>query len=67
MDVSITGAFSVRNLIPGDYFVAAVPLQDRQRALDSEFLKSLESQATRVSLDESATLTVNLVVIRRPR
>jgi len=63
LDVSITGAFSVENLIPGDYFIAAVPLEDRRRGLDIDFLTLLAAQAKRITLDESATLTMELRLI----
>jgi hypothetical protein len=63
LDVSADGAFSTLNLRPGDYFIAAVPVQERRRGLDIGFLTLLAAQATRITLDESATLTVDLRVI----
>ncbi len=63
LDVAPTGGFSTVNLIPGDYFIAAVPVEDRKRGLDIEFLNALASQAKRITLDESATMTVDLRVI----
>jgi hypothetical protein len=62
-DVSLTGSFSTENLIPGDYFIAAVPLEDRRRGFDLEFLTLLAPQAKRITIDESATLTVDLHII----
>ena len=63
VDVSVTGAFATENLIPGDYFIAAVPLEDRRRGLDMEFLTSLAPQATRLTVSESATPTADLRII----
>ncbi len=63
LDVSVSGSFSADNLIPGDYFIAAVPLEDRRRGLDIEFLTLLAPQATRITVNESATLTVDLRII----
>jgi hypothetical protein len=61
--VASTGTFSAENLIPGDYFIAAVPIEDRRRLLDTEFLKSLTVQAKRITLDEASTLAVDLRLI----
>jgi len=63
MDVSLTGAFSTENLIPGEYLIAAVRIEDRRRGLDIDFLKSLSPQATRITIDESSTLTMDLHII----
>jgi hypothetical protein len=63
LDVSVTGAFSSENLIPGDYLIAAVPIEDRKRGLDIDFLKRLTPQATRITLSETATLTIDLRII----
>jgi hypothetical protein len=63
LDVSMTGAFSAQNLIPGDYFIAAVPLEDRRKGLDLDFLTLLAAQAKRITLGESATLTMDLRLI----
>jgi hypothetical protein len=63
MDVSLTGAFSTENLIPGEYLIAAVRTEDRRRGLDIDFLKSLSPQATRITIDESSTLTMDLHII----
>ena len=63
VNVSLTGSFSTENLIPGGYFIAAVPTEDRRRGLDIDFLKSLAPQATRITIDESSTLTMDLHII----
>jgi len=62
-DVSVDGAFSAADLIPGEYFIAAVPLEDRRRGLDIEFLTSRAPQATRITVGESAKLTMDLRII----
>jgi hypothetical protein len=67
LDVSLTGGFSTENLIPGDYFIAAVPIEDRKRGLDIDFLTTLTAQATRITLSETATLTIDLRIIGAPR
>ena len=63
LDVSVTGSFSTENLVPGDYFIAAVPPEERRRGLDIEFLKLLAPQAARITVGESATLTMDLRII----
>ena len=60
LDVPATGAFTTQNLIPGEYFIAAVPLDDRHRGLDIEFLDLLAPKATRITVDESGAVTVDL-------
>ena len=67
IDVSVTGGFSSENLIPGDYFIAAVPVEDRKRGLDIDFLKKLAPQAAQITLSESTTLTMDLRIIGIPR
>jgi hypothetical protein len=63
LEVSATGSFSVENLIPGDYFIVAFALESRKRGLDIGFLQSLAAQAKRITVDESARVTVELKLI----
>lgn len=62
LEVSVDGAFSMLDLIPGDYFIAAAPSGERVRGLDTEFLRLLAPQAVRITVGESTTLTVDLRV-----
>jgi hypothetical protein len=60
--VGATGTYRNTQLLPGEYFVAAVPAADRSRWLDPEFLAELSASATRVRVDPGATMTQNLRV-----
>jgi hypothetical protein len=61
------GAFDVRPLAPGSYYLAAVDPSDdfeRHRPFeDPAFLESLAARATRVTLGEGETLQATLRVI----
>ena len=57
-NATLSGTFSAKDLIPGDYFVVAVPLEQGDQLLDTDFLEKLASHATRITLGELAMLTV---------
>jgi hypothetical protein len=67
VDVSSDGQFSTTNLIPGDYLIAALPVEERRRGFDTQFFQGLVTQATSVTMTESATLTFDLRIIGKPR
>jgi hypothetical protein len=55
-----TGEYSVRNLPPGDYFVAAVTDATENQWFDPAFLDTLIATATRITLAEGEKKTHNL-------
>jgi hypothetical protein len=57
------GTYSLPMLLPGDYYLAAIPNEDRQRASDPDFLASLAPQATRITVTLSSALTQDLRII----
>jgi hypothetical protein len=57
---SAAGAFTVRTLPPGAYYVAAVPDELAADWNDPAFLEALSASATRVQLDEGAARTLDL-------
>lgn len=67
VDVSVSGSFLIEDLIPGDYFIAAVPLKDRRRGIDIELLKLLAPQAIRFRVDEMSALKMDLRIIEALR
>ncbi len=66
--VDTTGAFLIRGLPEGDYFVAAVPLSQHDAWTDPRFLEAASAVATRVSLKwgdkKVIDLTVNVVSVK---
>ena len=60
------GAFTLLNLPPGDYFVAAIPAERSSLWQDPKFLDVISRSATRVSLaqGESRSLDLRTVVVR---
>jgi hypothetical protein len=61
---SSAGAFSVVNLPPGDYFVAALPIEASDFWQDPKRLDALTRLATRVSLAQAETRTTDLQTVR---
>jgi hypothetical protein len=59
------GAFSVRGLPEGEYFVAAVDRLRPDEWQDPDFLESILSSATQVTLREGQTLSVSPKLIAR--
>jgi hypothetical protein len=58
-EVSTNGRYTIRGLLPGDYRVAFVDDLEEGAWEDPEVLARLESVATRVTLAQAATQTVN--------
>ncbi len=56
------GQFTVTGLPPGDYLVAALPYLERGDSEDPEFLSSIRSRATPISLAEGEQVLVELRV-----
>lgn len=61
--VASDGTYRLTGVLPGDYFVAAIPISERGRWLDPANLAALAPQATRVTVRPSATTTQDLRVI----
>jgi len=61
--ITTSGSYRAPTLPPGEYYAAAVPGADRQRFLDPEFLLTLITQATRVTLTPGSNITQDLRMI----
>jgi hypothetical protein len=57
------GTFRSPHLPPGDYLVAAVPVEEQGRRFDRRFLATLAPQATKVRVEPAAATTVALTLI----
>jgi len=57
------GTYSLPMLLPGDYYLAAIPNEDRQRASDPDFLASIAPHATRITVTPSSALTRDIRII----
>lgn len=55
-----SGSFALVNLPPGDYFLAAVPIAGSELWRDPTFLDSLARSATRVTLTQGDSRTIDL-------
>jgi len=64
--VDTSRQFSIGDLPPGDYFIAAVPSEDIGRWKDPDGIRAIAAQATTLSLVQGARQTVTLrpVVVR---
>ena len=58
------GRFRFRTLRPGDYYVAAVEHVQNGDWMDPEFLESIRMRATRISVNEGDTQTLDLKLIQ---
>ncbi len=54
------GTYRVTLLVPGDYLLAAVPMEDRGKWVDPEFLASLAATAVRLKIDANTVVTQEL-------
>jgi hypothetical protein len=61
------GSYSIRNLPPGDYYLAAIPDEEAGNWIDAEFLSALTRSATSVHISEGETKTQDLrtLAVRR--
>jgi len=58
--IAADGTYELPPMIPGEYLLAAISMEDRPRFLDPEFLDSIARQATRVSLGLASILSQDL-------
>lgn len=61
--VGADGTYELTSILPGDYLLAAVSIDDRDRGTEPAFLASIAGRATRVTLGPSSTVTQELRVI----
>jgi hypothetical protein len=61
--IAATGSYNFSMLTPGDYFLAAIPDEDRLKWTDPDYLASIAGLATRVSVSPGSTITQNLRMI----
>jgi hypothetical protein len=54
------GSYELPPMLPGDYLLAAISMENKDRALDPDFLESISRQATRVSIGLASTLSQDL-------
>jgi len=64
--VSKTGAFSLRPVLPGEYFIAAVADDATAEFPDSKFLEALATLAATVRVEAGATQSVTLTTVDPP-
>ena len=65
MSAGKDGAFSVRNLAPGDYWAAAVTQVKSGEWRDPDLLEALVPTAAHVAMSEGETVTAALRVVTR--
>ena len=65
--VTKTGAYSVKGLPPGSYYVVAVPDEQTSDWTDKNMLESLARAATLVDVDRGTNKTQDLTTVRRGR
>jgi hypothetical protein len=56
------GRFKISGLPPGDYYIIALDRIDTGEAGDPEFLERIRTKASRLSLDEGETKTLDLKI-----
>jgi hypothetical protein len=57
------GTYRITGVVPGDYFLAAVPDVDRSRVFDATFLPSVAASATRITIGAGTNVQHDLRVI----
>jgi protocatechuate 3,4-dioxygenase beta subunit len=57
------GRFKVRSIRPGNYYIAAVEYLDQGQWLDPEYLESLRARASRFTIAEGETKTLDLKLL----
>jgi hypothetical protein len=60
------GRFKLRTLRPGNYYVAAVEAVENGQWMDPEYLETLRARATRISLGEGETKSIDLKLLTVP-
>jgi hypothetical protein len=61
--IQADGTYTMSMLLPGDYYVAAIPLEDRYRSHEPDYLAAIAPQATRITVTPSSILTQDLRMI----
>jgi uncharacterized protein (DUF2141 family) len=59
-----SGAFTLANLPPGEYFVAAIPIDKSVLWQDPKFLEALTRSATRIALAQGESRTADLRTVQ---
>ena len=62
-NVGVDGTFDFGPVLPGEYLLAAVSLEDRARGTDASFLAAIAGRASRVTVGPSSTISQELRVI----
>jgi hypothetical protein len=62
-NVGVDGTYELPSLLPGDYLLAAISIEDRNRGTEPAFLASIAGRATRVTVGLSSTISQELRVI----
>jgi protocatechuate 3,4-dioxygenase beta subunit len=60
------GRFKIVGLPPGDYYIVAIDMIERGQSSDPDFLETVRTKATAVSIREGDTRTVDLTLITAP-
>ncbi|HUR20958.1 MAG TPA: carboxypeptidase-like regulatory domain-containing protein [Vicinamibacterales bacterium] len=63
-NIGVDGAFDFGAVLPGEYLLAAVSLEERARVTDATFLAAIAGRATRVKVGPASTVSQELRVIR---
>ena len=61
--IDAKGTYTVSQLVPGEYLLAAVPDEDRTKWMDPDFLASIAGSATRVTVAPGSKVTQSLRMI----
>jgi len=51
------GTYELRGVLPGDYLLAAVPIEDRVRGSEPAFMTAIAGRATRVTVGPNSVLS----------
>ena len=66
-NITADGTYELRGLLPGDYLVAAVPIEDRARASEPAFMTAVAGRSARVTVGPHSVVSQDLRVIGGPR
>ena len=61
-----SGRYELRTLRPGDYYIAAVTEVEPGQWTDPSYLEELALRATRVSIRDGESATIDLKITRSP-
>lgn len=62
-NIGTDGGYQLSSILPGEYLLAAISMEDRHRETDPTFLAAIAGRATRVTIGLSSTLSQELRVI----